>query len=115
MRKLLVARSAMMAFAMSLPVLAAIISFITYSLNDHGLNAATIFAVITLFQLMRMPLMIWPMSLSATADALKRHQCLEEVSSTRRSCMAVGSSTRQNDRGAGRARIRSRGTRRGHH
>lgn len=53
-RTLLIVRSAMMAFAMSLPVLATILAFITYSLTSHGLEAATIFTVVSLFQLMRM-------------------------------------------------------------
>lgn len=70
MRKLLIVRSGMMAFAMSLPVLATILAFVTYSATSHGLEPATIFTVVSLFQLMRMPLMMWPMTLSATADAL---------------------------------------------
>jgi ABC-type multidrug transport system fused ATPase/permease subunit len=78
-RSLLVVRSAMMAFAMSLPILAAILSFVTYKLTAHSLQAATIFSVITLFQLMRMPLMIWPMALSATADAINALGRLEHV------------------------------------
>ena len=78
-RKLLTVRSGMMAFAMSLPVLAAILSFITYKATAHGLEVATIFTVITLFQLMRMPLMIWPMTLSATADAKNALSRLEVV------------------------------------
>ena len=78
-RRLLRFRSGLMAFAFSLPVLAAILSFITYSLTAHNLQAATIFSVITLFQLMRMPLMIWPMSLSACADALTALRRLELV------------------------------------
>ena len=78
-RQLLFFRSGMTAFAMSLPALAAILSFVTYSLTAHSLEAATIFSVITLFQLMRLPLMIWPMSLSATVDALTGLQRLEVV------------------------------------
>lgn len=78
-RSLLWARSGMMAFAMSLPVLAAILSFITYSLTSHELQAATVFSVITLFQLMRLPLMIWPMSLSTTADAYNAIGRLQKV------------------------------------
>jgi ABC-type multidrug transport system fused ATPase/permease subunit len=78
-RSLLWARSGMMAFALSLPVLAAILSFITYSLTSHELEAATVFSVITLFQLMRMPLMIWPMSLSTTADAINAIGRLQKV------------------------------------
>ena len=68
-RRLLWFRSGMMAFALSLPVLAAILAFITYKSTQHDLNPATVFTVLTLFQLMRMPLMIWPMSLAASADA----------------------------------------------
>nr|XP_019044875.1 ATP-binding cassette transporter YOR1 [Kwoniella bestiolae CBS 10118]OCF23805.1 ATP-binding cassette transporter YOR1 [Kwoniella bestiolae CBS 10118] len=78
-RSLLTFRSGMMAFAMALPTLAAIISFITYSATAHDLQAATIFTVITLFQLMRMPLMMWPMTLSAVADALNALGRLEVV------------------------------------
>jgi ABC-type multidrug transport system fused ATPase/permease subunit len=68
-RRLLWFRSGMMAFALSLPVLAAILAFITYSLTSHGLSAPTVFTVLTLFQLIRMPLMIWPMALSSAVDA----------------------------------------------
>lgn len=78
-RTLLIYRSGMMAVALSLPVLAAILSFVTYSLTAHDLQAATIFTVITLFQLMRMPLMMWPMTLSATADARNALSRLEVV------------------------------------
>jgi hypothetical protein len=48
----------MMAFALSLPVLATVLAFVTYSLTSHGLQPATIFTVVSLFQLMRMPLMM---------------------------------------------------------
>ncbi|KAK8854643.1 hypothetical protein IAR55_003382 [Kwoniella newhampshirensis] len=78
-RMLLIFRSGMMAFAMSLPTLAAILAFITYSATAHDLEAAKIFTVVTLFQLMRMPLMMWPMTLSAVADALNALGRLEAV------------------------------------
>lgn len=78
-RTLLVYRSGMMAVAMSLPVLAAIIAFVTYVSTAHTLEPATVFATITLFQLMRMPLMMWPMCLSATADAMNALGRLEAV------------------------------------
>jgi len=68
-RRLLWWRSGMMAFAMSLPVLAAILAFITYQLTSGDLDSATVFSVLTLFQLIRMPLMIWPMALAASTDA----------------------------------------------
>nr|ODN94507.1 ATP-binding cassette transporter YOR1 [Cryptococcus depauperatus CBS 7855] len=78
-RVLLILRSGMMAIATSLPILAAILSFITYSLTAHNLEASKIFTVITLFQLMRMPLIMWPMTLGATADALNALNRLESV------------------------------------
>lgn len=78
-RTLLVYRSGMMAVAMSLPILAAIIAFVTYVSTAHELEPATVFATITLFQLMRMPLMMWPMCLSATADAMNAIGRLEVV------------------------------------
>lgn len=78
-RRLLWARSGMMAFAMSVPVIAAILAFLTYSLTKNDLEAATVFATITLFQLMRMPLMIWPIALSSTADAINALQRLSKV------------------------------------
>ncbi|WVQ72026.1 hypothetical protein IAR50_001570 [Cryptococcus sp. DSM 104548] len=78
-RQLLTLRAAIMGFAMALPVLASILSFITYSLTSHTLEAAKIFTVITLFQLLRLPLTIWPMALSATADAMNALGRLEAV------------------------------------
>ncbi|BEI91781.1 uncharacterized protein CcaverHIS019_0406010 [Cutaneotrichosporon cavernicola] len=78
-RTLLIVRSGMMAFAMSLPVLATILAFVTYSLTAHDLQPATIFTSVTLFNLMRMPLMMWPMTLSATADAINALGRLQAV------------------------------------
>ncbi|TYJ53516.1 hypothetical protein B9479_005847 [Cryptococcus floricola] len=78
-RQLLTLRAGIMAFATSLPVLASILSFVTYSLTSHSLEAAKIFTVITLFQLLRLPLAIWPMALSSTADALNALSRLEGV------------------------------------
>lgn len=45
------------ALAFSLPTLASVLSFVVYSLAGHKLDAANIFASLTLFQLLRMPLM----------------------------------------------------------
>lgn len=81
-RQLMLFRSGMMAFAMSLPTLAAILSFVTYSLSNGAngnFKSATLFSVITLFQLMRMPLMIWPITLSSAADAINALGRLEVV------------------------------------
>ncbi|KZT07645.1 P-loop containing nucleoside triphosphate hydrolase protein [Laetiporus sulphureus 93-53] len=68
-RSLLLIRSANNAIAVSLPTLASVISFIVYSLAGHSLNAANIFSSLTLFNLLRLPLMFLPLALSATADA----------------------------------------------
>ena len=56
-RSLLVIRAANNAVAITLPVLASVLSFVVYSLAGHSLNAADIFASLTLFTLLRLPLM----------------------------------------------------------
>lgn len=56
-RSLLLIRSANNAVAMSMPVLASVIAFVTYSLTGHTLEPAVVFASLTLFNLLRLPLM----------------------------------------------------------
>ncbi|KAJ3795163.1 ABC transporter [Lentinula aff. detonsa] len=68
-RTLLIIRAANNAIAMSLPTLASVLAFVTYSLSGHELNAADIFASLTLFNLLRMPLMMLPLSFSSITDA----------------------------------------------
>ncbi|KAG2341335.1 ABC transporter [Suillus weaverae] len=68
-RALLIMRAAMNAIAISLPSLASVLAFVTYSLTGHSLTAANIFTSLTLFNLARMPLMFLPLSLSSIADA----------------------------------------------
>lgn len=68
-RKILIIRSANIALAFSLPILAAVLAFVVYNLTGHDLNPAIVFPALTLFQLLRMPLMFLPLSLSATTDA----------------------------------------------
>ncbi|KAJ3876293.1 ABC transporter [Lentinula edodes] len=68
-RTLLIIRAANNAIAMSLPTLASVLAFVTYSLSGHQLNAADIFASLTLFNLLRMPLMMLPLSFSSITDA----------------------------------------------
>ncbi|KAJ3535552.1 hypothetical protein NM688_g6963 [Phlebia brevispora] len=63
------ARSANIAFAFTIPVLAATLAFITYTSTNHGFNVAVIFSSFSLFQLLRQPLMFMPRALSATTDA----------------------------------------------
>ncbi|KZP02968.1 hypothetical protein FIBSPDRAFT_769650 [Athelia psychrophila] len=68
-RSLLLIRSGNNALAQSFPVLASVLSFVTYSLLGHDQDPAIIFASLSLFQLLRMPLMYLPVSLSSIADA----------------------------------------------
>ncbi|KAG2058537.1 hypothetical protein BDR06DRAFT_1004242 [Suillus hirtellus] len=68
-RTLLIIKSAMNAVAISLPSLASVIAFVTFSLTGHSLTAANVFTSLTLFNLARLPLMFLPLSLSSIADA----------------------------------------------
>ncbi|TCD60600.1 hypothetical protein EIP91_009818 [Steccherinum ochraceum] len=68
-RKIQFARSANIAFAFSIPVLAATLSFVTYTATSHAFDVAIIFSSFSLFQLLRQPLMFLPRALSATTDA----------------------------------------------
>ncbi|KAG6898212.1 hypothetical protein C0992_003324 [Termitomyces sp. T32_za158] len=56
-RSLLLIRSANNAVAMSMPVLASVIAFVTYSLTGHDLEPSLIFSSLALFNLLRLPLM----------------------------------------------------------
>ncbi|KAF8558202.1 ABC transporter [Imleria badia] len=78
-RTLLILRAGLSAFAISLPTLAAVIAFITYSLTGHSLTAANVFSSLTLFQLIRLPLMLLPMSLGSIADAVTACKRLYDV------------------------------------
>lgn len=75
-KKLMVTRSGNMAIATSVPVIAAILSFVTYASVGNTLDPATLFTVLTLFQLLRLPLMVLPMTLSAITDS---HNALGRV------------------------------------
>ena len=68
-RRLLIVRAANVAVAFTLPVLATILALIVYSAAGNPLQPAIIFTTLSLFSLLRMPLMFLPMSLSLIADA----------------------------------------------
>lgn len=68
-RFLLLIRAAVNAVSMTIPVYASILAFVTYSLTGHGLNPANIFSSLTLFNLLRMPLMFLPVVFAASTDA----------------------------------------------
>ncbi|KAH9177416.1 ABC transporter [Lactarius sanguifluus] len=68
-RKLLLVRAANMALAISTPALASVVAFLVYAGSGHQLTPAVIFSSLTWFQLIRVPLVMLPRSLSAIADA----------------------------------------------
>lgn len=68
-RFLLVTRSAVNAVAITIPVFATILAFVIYRVTGHGLQAGTIFSSLTLFNLLRMPLMFLPLAFSSMTDA----------------------------------------------
>ncbi|KAF8907014.1 P-loop containing nucleoside triphosphate hydrolase protein [Gymnopilus junonius] len=68
-RCLLLIRAFNNAVAASFPILATILAFICYSLSGHSLNPGIIFSSLSLFQLLRTPVMLLPISLSSITDA----------------------------------------------
>ncbi|KDR78885.1 hypothetical protein GALMADRAFT_244528 [Galerina marginata CBS 339.88] len=78
-RALLLLRSANSALALSMPTIAAVIAFVTYSATGHALDPSVIFTSLTLFNLLRLPLMFLPVAISSTADAKNATMRLQEV------------------------------------
>ncbi|EJD47908.1 ABC protein [Auricularia subglabra TFB-10046 SS5] len=78
-RKILYIRAANLGVAFSIPVLAAVLAFVTYVLSGHPLDPAIIFTSLSLFQLLRQPLMFLPRSLAAISDAQSALQRLRGV------------------------------------
>jgi ATP-binding cassette subfamily C (CFTR/MRP) protein 1 len=66
---LLTIRNAILAVGMSMPVFASMISFITYSQVNKGLNPALIFSSLALFNSMRIPLNFLPLVIGQVIDA----------------------------------------------
>lgn len=62
-------RNGILAVGMSMPVFASMLSFITYSLTDHGLNPAPIFSSLALFNSLRLPLNFLPLVIGQVIDA----------------------------------------------
>lgn len=65
----------MNAVAMSLPALASVIAFVTYSATGHDLEPSIIFTSLTLFNLLRLPLMFlraFPFHLKRSAQVLRQ-------------------------------------------
>lgn len=66
---LLTIRNGINAVSMSLPIFASMLSFITFSLSKHPLNAAPIFSSLALFNSLRMPLNLLPLVIGQVVDA----------------------------------------------
>ncbi|KAK0467750.1 multidrug resistance-associated ABC transporter [Desarmillaria tabescens] len=64
------ARSALTAVSTFIPVLASVLSFITYGLTGHNLDVAIIFSSLQLFNIIRTHLMYFPLNAIAVSDAL---------------------------------------------
>ncbi|PPQ74022.1 hypothetical protein CVT26_006961 [Gymnopilus dilepis] len=69
-RKASIARSFLIALVVFIPVLASVLSFITYALSGHSLDVGIIFSSLQLFNIIRAPLIFFPFVFSALSDAL---------------------------------------------
>ena len=79
--QLAVVRAAVMASAISLPLLAGVVSVVTYYFyhTPHRLDPGVVFPAITLFQILRLPLMFLPFGLSVIADGANSFMRLRDV------------------------------------
>ncbi|KAJ3537700.1 hypothetical protein NM688_g6639 [Phlebia brevispora] len=68
-RKLAFARASLIAVVTIVPVLASVLSFITYALSGHNLNIAIIFSSLQFFNIIRAPLIFFPLVMANVADA----------------------------------------------
>ncbi|KAI0408161.1 P-loop containing nucleoside triphosphate hydrolase protein [Xylaria palmicola] len=66
---LLAIRNAINSVSLSLPIYASFLSFITYSLTDHGLGPAEVFSSLALFNSLRLPLNLLPLVIGNIVDA----------------------------------------------
>ncbi|KAG0223167.1 hypothetical protein BGW42_006079 [Actinomortierella wolfii] len=69
-RQLLISRSGIAAVNLTIPVIASTLTFVVYNLAGNELDAATVFSSLALFNIMRMPLMIFPQVVSSMVDAI---------------------------------------------
>ncbi|KAG0069645.1 hypothetical protein BGZ89_002459 [Linnemannia elongata] len=78
-RTLLISRSGIAAINLTVPVLAATLTFVAYSLAGNELTPAVVFSSLSLFNIMRMPLMILPQIVSALVDAQVSIRRIEDL------------------------------------
>jgi ATP-binding cassette, subfamily C (CFTR/MRP), member 1 len=68
-RTSMIMRNATNGMSMSLPLYASILAFITYSATGNALKAGNVFSSLTLFNMLRGPLMMFPRIMSSMIDA----------------------------------------------
>ncbi|KDQ12182.1 hypothetical protein BOTBODRAFT_34790 [Botryobasidium botryosum FD-172 SS1] len=68
-RNIAVYRALMLSFVHLIPILAAILCFVTYAMTGHALHAATVFSSLQYFNLIRSPLVMVPIALTSVGDA----------------------------------------------
>ncbi|KAG0299227.1 hypothetical protein BGZ98_010242 [Dissophora globulifera] len=78
-RTLLISRSGIAAVNLTVPVIAATLTFVAYSLTGHQLTPAVVFSSLSLFNIMRMPLMIYPQVVSGMVDATVSVRRIEDM------------------------------------
>ncbi|KAG0329331.1 hypothetical protein BG000_000100 [Podila horticola] len=78
-RTLLISRSGIAAVNLTVPVIAATLTFVAYSLTGNELTPAVVFSSLSLFNIMRMPLMIFPQVVSAMVDATVSVRRIEDL------------------------------------
>ncbi|KAI0071668.1 multidrug resistance-associated ABC transporter [Panus rudis PR-1116 ss-1] len=69
-RKMAIARSTIIACMVAIPMLASVLTFITYGLSGHNLTVATIFSSLQFFNIIRAPLIFFPVVIAAASDAV---------------------------------------------
>ncbi|KAI0674258.1 multidrug resistance-associated ABC transporter [Trametes maxima] len=69
-RRIAAARSSVIGAVTIIPILASVLSFITYALTNHNLDVALIFSSLQLFNIIRAPLAYLPLVLASSTDAL---------------------------------------------
>lgn len=75
---LLAIRNVINAIAMTLPIFASVLAFITYSSTNHNMNPAEVFSSLALFNSLRMPLNLLPLVIGQVIDAWSSVQRIQE-------------------------------------
>lgn len=75
---LLAIRNVINAIAMTLPIFASVVAFVTYSSTNHNMNPAQVFSSLALFNSLRMPLNLLPLVIGQVIDAWSSVQRIQE-------------------------------------